>query len=345
MKSTRLRLTLACLAILGAAIAVAGGTAGNRTADVTFAAFPGPASVTYAENIAYSVSIENTGASTFTQVAFRQRVPAATVGTTTYAATLVASSCGAVVQDGFAVCEFPNLGSHQVQRATLVWQAPAIPSSTGCTDCLVTDGLWLIKEGKPTNSNEVFATEVVEASLLAGQGSNETTRAGGYETESAVCSAAGGNLRTNQALSAGNPVSTTICLPAFVIPSGSIDLGYASTIVESLSQQFASAHPELGESNVCVAELGENCVPGHTSVNWGDKRARHIFRILDSALTTNPKKITDVYHNGVLLPPCAGSNADPGFAHGCVVDIARPTGKEKVWVVLVDAPINGPFSW
>jgi len=67
MRSTRLRLALACLAIVGATVAVAGGSAGNRTADVTFAAFPGPASVTYAENIAYSVSIENTGSSTFTR--------------------------------------------------------------------------------------------------------------------------------------------------------------------------------------------------------------------------------------------------------------------------------------
>jgi len=345
MRSTRLRLALACLAIVGATVAVAGGSAGNRTADVTFAAFPGPASVTYAENIAYSVSVENTGSSTFTQLEFRQRIPAATVGTTTYAATLVASSCGAVVQDGFAVCTFPNLGSGDIQRATLVWQAPTIPSTTGCTDCLVTDGLWLIKEGKPTNSNEVFETGVVKASLLAGQGSAEDKQAGGYETASAACTAAGGNLRTNQALSAGNPVSTTICLPAFVIPSGSIDLGYASTIVESLAQQFASAHPELGQSDVCVAELGENCVPGHTSVDWGAQRARHIFRILDSALTTSPKKITAVYHNGVLLPPCSGPGADPDFAQGCVVDIVRPTGNPKIWVVVVDAPINGPFSW
>jgi hypothetical protein len=28
-----------------------------------------------------------------------------------------------------------------------------------------------------------------------------------------------------------------------------------------------------------------------------------------------------------------------------VVYIARPTGMEMVWVVLVDAPINGPFCW
>ena len=100
MKRTRWRLLVACLAVASAAIAVAGGNAGNRTAEVKFDAFPGPASVTYKENIAYRVSIENTGNSTFTQMQFRQRVPVATVGTTQFPATLKASSCGAVVLDG-----------------------------------------------------------------------------------------------------------------------------------------------------------------------------------------------------------------------------------------------------
>lgn len=346
MGSTRLRLALACLAIVGACIGAAGGSAGNRTAEVTFDAFPGPASVTYEENISYSVSIENTGKSTFTQIEFRQRVPAATLGVNTYAATLVDSTCDAVVEDGFAVCTFPNLVSAGLQRATLVWKAPTIPSATGCSGCLTSDGLWVIKEGKPTNTNEVFPTEVVEASLLAAQGSQETKLAGGYETEAAGCTAATGNLRTNQALGVANPVATTVCLPPFTIPTGSFDLGYASTIVESATHQHPGGHPELGQSDVCVAALGENCVPGHLPANWGMTKARHIFQIADAALTTTPKKITQIFHNGFLLPPCTGPGANPGFSQGCVVSIAPPKGGQpKVWTVVADAPGNGYWDW
>jgi hypothetical protein len=134
-------------------------------------------------------------------------------------------------------------------------------------------------------------------------------------------------------------------LPLFTLPDGSIFFGYASWIVESFSQQHPSAHPELGESDVCVAALGESCGAGHIPVNWGTERARQIFRILDSAITTNPRKIEQVTHNGVPLPPCTGPKADPDFAQGCVFPIGPPSGVPKVWVVVVDAPINGPYGF
>ena len=56
MRGTRGRLVVACLAVVGAAIAVAGGSAAdNRKGTALFAAVPGPGSVTYGEYIAYSL--------------------------------------------------------------------------------------------------------------------------------------------------------------------------------------------------------------------------------------------------------------------------------------------------
>ena len=60
MNRTRWRLLVACLAVIGAAIAVAGGSAGNREGLVTFEALPGPGAVSYGENIAYRSTFDNT---------------------------------------------------------------------------------------------------------------------------------------------------------------------------------------------------------------------------------------------------------------------------------------------
>lgn len=343
MGSRRMRLTLAFVVVVGATLFASGGSAGNRTADVTFEAFPGPASVTYEENLAYTTTIKNTGSSTFTQVVFRQRIPIATVNGTDYPATLVGSTCNAVIQGNEAICSVANIPSGSLPvKATLLWRAPTIPSATGCDGCLTTSGRWLIKEGKATNSNEEFPTEVVPASLLAGTGSQETKQAGGYETQAEGCTAPTGNLRTNQALGVGNPVATTICLPPFTIPLGSPDLGYASTILESALHQHAGGHPELGQSDVCVAALGENCGAMHTPAVWTTGKARHIFRIADAAITTAPKKITQVFHNGFLLPRCTDN---PNFSQGCLVSIQQPQGNPKIWTVVADAPGNGYWDW
>ena len=130
-----------------------------------------------------------------------------------------------------------------------------------------------------------------------------------------------------------------------MIPPGNLNLGYAATILESQTHQHPGGHPELGQSDVCVAELGQNCVPTHTPASWGTSKARHIFRILGSAITTSPKKITQVFHNGLLLPPCTGPGANPNFPQGCGVSITEPKGKIKYWTVVADAPGNGYWDW
>jgi hypothetical protein len=351
MRSTRLRLALVCLAVVGAAIGAAGGSAGNRTAEVTLEAFPGPA-VTAGENIAYRTSMKNTGSSNFTHVELRQRVPVAKTGGVDHPAMLVSSSCGAVVRNGEAVCTFGSLRSGATVSATLLWGAP---TGASCSGCLETDATWLIKEGKPTNANEAFKTDLVKASLLGGDGSQEKQQAGGYETASANCTSATGNLHTNQALSSSNPVSSTVCLPAFTVPQGGVDLGLASLIVESSTHQHEGGHPELGQSDVCVAAFGQNCGGTYTPQNFAPNVVTFIFRIHNSALTTvstlslkhggppppSSKKITQVFHNGFLLPKCSVA---PNYVHGCFVSITQDSST-KIWTVTARASTNGYWDW
>jgi hypothetical protein len=350
-------MVLACVVVLAASVAVAGGSAGNRTGEVKLEVYPS-ASVTYGENIGYVLTFENTGKSTFTHVEARQQVPVATFGASSYPATLVGSSCGAVVQGSHAVCSFGSMSSGASIRATFVWRAPTIPSATGCTDCVTTEANVSIKEGKPTNDNENFGTGAVKASLFATDGSQETKRAGGYETEAATCTSATGNLHTNQVLhKTNNPVTTTVCFPAFTIPAGSPDVGFASTIVESSLHQHPGGHPELGQSDVCIAALGQNCTSGYTPQNFFPQVATIIFRIHNDAITSTvqtmqafsgwhpppsgKKKITQVFHNTVLLPKC---QVDPTFPEGCVESITQDHWT-KNWTVVVKASTNGFYDW
>lgn len=361
MNRTRGRLLVACLALIGAVVAVAGGSAGNRDGIPTFT--PSPAIVTYGEDVAYNASLDNNNASgsIFTHVTYEQTRPVATFGSTKYPAELLEASCDAVIDDKGDLdqtndvlrCEFDALRPEDEPiRLTTLWSAPVVPLSPNCDSCLTSTATWRIKEGKQTNGNETFTLgpPQVTAALLGGQGTPEDKKAGGYETAgigAQSCTAATGNLRTNQSLTKNNPFSTTVCLPAFTIPDEIIDFGYASTIVETLTPpEGGAAHPELGQSIVCVAALGWSCVPNHVPANWGTvNKARHIFRILDSALTTVPKEITSVTHNGFTLPPCAGPGGNPNYLQGCVVSITPPSGNVKFWIVVVDAPTNGPYGF
>ena len=352
MKRARGRLLVICLAAVAAAFAVSGGSAGNRTANVTFEYLPGD-NFTYGQTFATETTITNTGSSMFTQLEVHQLIPTAAGN----AVTLEDSSCpgGADTVGNEVVCTFDQLGSKTTLTVTFLWQAP--PTGTGCTGCVTTDGYWIIKEGKPTNANEKF--EFVDgagpflASLLGDDPSFERKRAGGYETagvDVGDCTALFNNLHTNPTLSKDDPVSSAVCLPAgFTIPSGSSALGYSSTITEVSTKPSNGSHKELGQSIVCVAALGQACPPpgglDPTPVNWGTQKARQIFRILQDALK-GPKEITAVFHNGSKLPLCTelGALSNPD---GCVVAIYPPQAgaSQAIWTVIADAPTNGPWNW
>ena len=359
MKTAWVRLALVCIAVVTAAVAVGGGIAGNRDGEPKFDAVPGPGRVTYGENIAYRAAFTNSGGSTFTQVAFRMTVPKATVGTQTLSATFVSSTCPSTpttVQTSLGtewVCTFGKLtpGTSGVEQVALavVWKSPT-PASTAanCANCLVANGRWVVKEGvnDQADPNDAFPPggKNVSATLLAtGADSAEKQEAGGYELPVACTDALGaGSLRTKQAVSLDNKVSTTVCIPTFLL--NGIDLGLATTILESDADDGNPAgHAGLGSSAVCIAALGQNCgAEGSYTPFVFATPVKFVFRISGDALAALEKKdrtITQVFHNGQALPQCPSTNAN-----GCYTSITQDK-KTKDWLVQAEAKSNGLWGW
>jgi len=330
MNRTRWRLLVACLVVIAAAIAVAGGSAGNREGEGTLVAVPGPGSVTYQENIAYTATFDNMSGSVFTHVTFEMTAPIATFEGNEYPATFVAASCPVTIVSGVVSCDFGQLRPEEVpERLTMVWKAPTIPSPTGCASCLVASGTWLIKEGRLSNpSTETFPVGPVPAQLLASDGSQENLRAGGYEL--GACTSGGSSLKTNQAVGLSNPVATSFCLPAFA--TSGTEIGLATTITE----EQGNAH----KSEVCIAALGQNCGGTYTAADFGPSTVTYVFKVADAAL---PKgyKITQVFHNGELLTAatCART-VNPE----CLVSIDLDN-KTKIWTIIATSETNGPWTW
>lgn len=348
MKGVWGRLALCVVALATAVTIVAGGSAGPRAGTATFAAFPGPGQVTYDELIAYRATFQTTSGSTLTHVKLRQTVPvvgtrAATIETSTCptAATTVSTPTGPEW-----VCDFGQVpaGSPEL-KLTIVWRAPILTGDLdGCSGCLVSTGRWTVKEGvnDPADPNDTFGKTTTYATMLAGDGSQETLVAGGYEMASTSCGTAGGagNLHTLPGISVpGNPISTTFCLPvgAFtLIPSGSADLGYATTISETAGN---ARHTE-----VCIAALGTNCGAGYVDQNFFviGSVVTVVIQVADAAIQTpapGRETITSVSHNDV--PMTAATCASAG---DCVVSI-NLDNKTKIWTLVLTSGTNGLYDF
>ncbi len=358
------RLAAVCaLAVTAIAVVAPGGSAGKRSLDFTFEAVPGPGEVTYGENIAYRAEISNDSGSTQTHVIFRMGTPYTGSSTDPVpAAEFVDSTCP--VNDGQGVwvtyadgtsewtCDVGTLaattdGAPQV-TLSIVWRVLPSAATQDCDDCLNADARVTVKEGlnDQTNPNDAFlpGNEQLPATLLAANSdaSQNTDSAGGYEIEACTDPAGASSLRTKQKLDAQNPVSTTVCIPT--IPTDANNLGLATTILEQASQSGDPGHQSLGRSDVCVAQLGQNCGP-YGSYDAQDFGTAHpltlVFRIADAALP-NGERITVVYHNGDPLPTCVLS---PTNANGCTDSIVRSGGPVKIWTIVVTSPTNGFYNW
>lgn len=323
------------------------------TGEATFQALPGPARVTYGEAVAYRATFTNTGKSTFTHVIFRMGVPTvpASVSQPATAATLVASTCPSapvVVSRASGpewTCDFGKLkpgkpGTPQLVL-TIVWKAPSLGLPNGCDDCLQSNGRWKIKEGvndtADPNDTFPFGGSNAPATLLS---SSSPSEAGSYETDFDPCTDAlgAGSLGTSQALSkSSNPNSTTICLPS-PIPTNSVDLGLASTILEGPSQPGDQGHAAFGRSTVCIAALGEVCADGYTPANFAPRVTTTVLRGSADALPRYTT-ITAVYHDNHLLPWCPST--DP---NGCVVSITYDKWK-RTWTAVIQSATNGFYNW
>ena len=336
MIRTRGRLVVACLVVLGSAIAIAGGSAGNRDATSVLEA---TSAVSYGQDVVYNVSLRNDGNSVFTHVVFQ--MPAPTVDGTTLKASNPRASTSACAVDtsGSLSCDFGQLRPEDPAIAfKVVWKTPGDTSQPGRAEGLVANATWLIKEGKETNGNETF--KLTEKASLLGASTNADLsarqKAGGYQL--AGCTAPNASsLATDQALdAANNPVSTSFCLPSSFVAS--VGSGLQSAITEPPKTDQANyAH----RSDVCVAQPGQDCDnPNYLSQSFSPNKLSLVFRVSAAAL---PKKyvITGVSHNdgtSVAQGQCDTS----GF---CVLSITPPTNKNPIWTILVESPTNGHFNW
>src|SRR6478735_5056919 len=133
MKHARGRLLVACLAVAASAVAVAGGSAGNRVGTPTLEAVPGPGAVSYGENISYTASFSNDGSSTFTHLTFTMAPPV--ILSTGEKASFVKASCGSVDATGGLTCDFGQLRAGEIDKLTVVWSLALGESKPGCKGC------------------------------------------------------------------------------------------------------------------------------------------------------------------------------------------------------------------
>lgn len=354
------RIVSACLVAAGAvAVLVPGGSAGNRTADVTFEAFPGPGQVTYGENIAYQATFTNTSGSNFTHVVFRMRVPyvdldTSVAGLDAEAATPPAyapvfSNCATYGGQAKTValstgghewqCDLGNLGPGTAGQVppqvtlTVVWQAPTLPQAADCPNCLKTNGRFTTKEGTNdvSDPNDAFypvgggPDVLTSATLLSGDvpGSTNRSSAGGYEFGGCANPLGAGSLHTNGTLDASqNKVQTIVCVPSLAGIATTTYPGLATTILEGVPHPFNPGHSYLETADVCIAALGSNCGPfGQYTpqVFAADHPITLVFRVPDDALNKGDT-ITNVWHNYDPL-----TNPDP-------LPLCTPTGP---------VPLNG----
>lgn len=336
------RLALAGAALVATAVAVGGGSAGQRAALVTFEAFPGPGMVNYGEFISYRFTFENTSGTTLTKVMARQSVPVAASQHATFVASTCPSTPTTITTSSGPewICDFGNQPADAPPLAlTVVWKVPTLASTDNCVDCLVSNGRFTTKDGPNdvTDLNDAFppgGLTVTATLLAAGAGGGETLLAGGYETTSVACTnpTDPGNLQTNPVISLANPVSTTACFPPFVIPpTNLVDLGFAAVLRETAGN---ARHTE-----VCIAALGTNCGATYLDATFGAPYVTHIIHVADGAL---PKgyRITGLSHNG--NPPLEeGECSGPGE---CVllIDLDPQT---KIWTLIATSDTNGLWDW
>jgi hypothetical protein len=355
MIGTRIRVALAFLVVVGAAVAVGGGNAGPGQ---RLAEFPAPVfapSVTAGKNIQYRFSFKNIGDSTFTKVVVRQLVPFAQVGSEPLVlATFVASTCPSTPvvnptpRGPEWACDFGRLLLGQQIKLSVLWKAPAVDLVSDCPGCLKSAVRVTVKEGLKDvgkDMNDGFFPPGgppgdLVSDLLLPDSPIEVSELKAANEPACTDPFGEGSLRTKQELDPeNNKVSSTWCLPK--TPSDQDNFGIAARILETTPNQ----HPV----EVCFAALGQECVEGYTPHDFTPAFATGVFRVRGE--TVGPEGITQVTHNGEVLPPC--TSGEPPPPNGCVVSITPPPGwpeppldpADNFWTIVVISSTNGPYDW
>ena len=344
MWSTRLRIALALLVVVGAVVLASGGGASQRLAIADWKILPGPGRVTYDELIAYRATFETNSKSTLNKVKARITVPVAEgVEASPLPESHTCPSTPEIRQiadgpDEWA-CDFGTVvpGAKKLEL-TVVWKVPTLARQTICTGCLSTVARWTIKEGinDTTVPNDEFGKATLTATLLPKgeipETSGETLLAGGYENAAASCTASSaGNLKTQGKLGVGNPIITKACLPEGVFPLEGQDRGYATVLTE----RAADAH----HTDVCIAALGTDCVQGYKDENFFGNWNKKVITVVIQAFVPKNPAITSVSHNGVTMDADTCKNAGD-----CVLSITYDN-QGKFYTIVLTSGTNGFYDF
>jgi len=289
MRGVGRRLTaVAVVAVLGTAVwfGVAGPAPGSTRADASLAVVPGLEEVTYGQTAAYVATIVNTGLTTLKNVTLRNPIPTTLVNGSPQQALFQSSSCaGTLTATEFscvAAAALPPGGSASV---TVAWKTPAAGSSPDCPGggpCMKSSASW-------TAVWKTFPMGPVATTLLSG---TDDSKAATY-TLSACTDASSPTLVTNQALSADNPLATSICAPN--LPLDPAHPGLVTAIEE---RDHVPSDPGVTQvSDICIPAPSFAC--DETPFVFSSF-ATFTFQILNSSLPPG-ETIDKVFHNGVLV--------------------------------------------
>ncbi len=279
--SSRAALFALCVAALVVALlgAVSSAPALPPPPVVTLTNAPGLDSVTYGGNAAYVGKIANPAAAALRNVTFRIAIPQTDAGQ----ALLQSATCAGTLTATEFVCNpIDRVKGGESASITTVWKVPASGSSSGCPSadpCLATSASFTV-------GSATYPTGPATTALLAqGDASSAATYA------LAPCTnTSNPTLQTNQTLSAGNPLSTSICAPT--LPAGQPGL---VTAIDEVPGGPPGTAPEA--SNICIPAPASAC---NTTPFVFSPKATFTFVLLNSSLPAG-EVIDKVYHDGVLL--------------------------------------------
>jgi hypothetical protein len=307
------------LALSAVALGLAGSApAGNRDPLSELVVLPGPAGVTNGRNVALTGRLVNQQNSQFTHVVFNLPIPAG--------AAFVATSCATYsITAGVFSCDWGRLSSGSTAEVVVVLQTPSSGSAMPAA------GSWAIKEGRPTNTNENFATNPVSVGLL---GAGDSANAGAFAMS--TCTSPSTPTLATPAVGPGNPLSTSVCAPNLpVIPIA----GIAASIAE---RNHTGSDPGITQvSDICLPVPSSTCGAITTPFVFSPF-ATFTFQIDNSTLGTGRPKcggfraITKVFHDGALVP---ATSTDPQ-----IVSITC-NAAAKITTVVVKSSENGKWDF
>ena len=289
MRGVGRRLTaVAVVAVLGTVVwlGVAGPAPGSTRAETSLAVVPGLEEVTYGQTAAYVATILNTGGTTLKNVTFNNPIPTTLVDGEPQAALFQSSSCaGSLAATKFTCLAAATLRPGESATVTIAWKTPAAGSSPDCPGgepCMKSSGSW-------TAGWKTFPMGPVATGLLSG---TDESKAATYAL-SACTDPSNPTLVTNQALSADNPLATSICAPN--LPVDPAHPGLVTAIEE---RDHAPSDPGVTQvSEICIPAPSFAC--DETPFVFSSL-ATFTFQILNSSLPQG-EVIDKVFHDGVLV--------------------------------------------